>query len=157
MLVRSGFPRRVAALLACHYADDVRRYRSMVRRPVAGIDSADDLGNTLPFLEYSLAGFVGILRDELEHVMQPLWMRQQARLIWRQFVASQFASAEPGPDTTRRCQLAGELPENGITRSAGSAEFENDLVALEQMRLVWLQGETAVPRLDRVPRWLAPF
>ena len=157
VLVRAGFPLRVSALVACRYAEDVRRYRAMVTRCASGIDTEGDADNTLAFLEYSVAGFVGILRDELEHVMQPLWMRQQARLIWRQFVASQFAGVAPGPDTTRRCQLASELPENGVARSPGSVEFESDLVALEHMRLVWLENSIAVPRLDRVPLWLAPF
>jgi hypothetical protein len=162
----AGIPLRVSGCLACVYAEDTRRYRTMLRQ-VASNDNAD----TSPFVAYAVTGLVHALRDELEHVHQPMWMRQQARYLWREFVNAHF-EGDTTEDAARQRQLAADLPAGGVSLATvhavspevaphyeplNSTVVENDLEALVARTLIIFDGTSVVPRLDRVPRWIAPF
>lgn len=163
-LVRGGLPLRVSGMLACWYVEDTRRHHAIVRQALA----RDDVDG---FLDYAVAGLVSVLRDELEHLHQPLWMRQQALYVWREYVASHFAGDSSAPAARRR-ELASALPANGTERDGAFTTSDGvrdlyahvdhdervaDLDALSAMQLVTLDGGLVIPRFDRVPRWIAPF
>jgi hypothetical protein len=103
VLLETGMmPRRYAYLLTVFYGSCSDQYH-------AELDRADRTGDATAFVDFSIRGFVGQLRQEME-ALRFVWPEQRARVGWFNYVHA-VLSERSDEGTRRQITLAGSMPD----------------------------------------------
>jgi hypothetical protein len=106
VLIETGMmPRRYAHLLTIFYGTCLDRYQDE-------LDRSDKTGDATTFVDFSIRGFVGQLRTEIEQ-LRFVWPEQRARIAWLNYVHAVLP--ERDVDSTRQIALALAIPDEPLS------------------------------------------
>ncbi|HEY8666568.1 MAG TPA: Fic family protein [Tepidisphaeraceae bacterium] len=91
ILLNSGVPAPAAHLLSNHYNKTRDEYYRQLRY------ASQSGGDVLQFIQYAVRGFRDGLREQIRHVV-----RQQAEVVWRDYVHEKFQNKRSDADRRRR-------------------------------------------------------